>query len=586
MKILTNHLGYETADYKKAVYQGAEGDDAKSFRLIEEDSGEMLFTGNAQYAGAVDRWNTGSYWVMDFSPIEKPGKYVLELETARGKVRSFPFEITVYLHTMRMQNEVNYYFKAQRSTGEWLEEDRCLPFHGPREGVRDVHGGWFDATGDYSMRMSHLSHSTTHNPQQLGWSAYVFFRAADLMMESGNREYSMMERRMLDEGTFGADFIMRMQAPSGSFFTSVLRIHSLNCVHGDRGIGFEYHHSSDQFSEKAETAEEETIGDENYEVSFRSGGGTCIAALAAASRHYYPGTDYSQGEYIAAAKRAWDTLYRNNERYTNDGQWNLIDEYCALFAAVELYKASREYEYLSRAEEMAGRIMNRMTSHGDAMAWFDVLPGEPFFSASDEGMPVLALLTYAEIEPGAQEKARAEAAAEKAMRWCLHLTSQGANPFGYPRYQYRDDNGQLITRFFYCHESSAKPWWQGDNARLASLSSAARAVAERTLDERFQAELLRFAQDQLNWIMGCNPFDACMIEGYGRNNIQYFFEGRYDFINCPGGICNGITGGLHDEEGIAFVDKPTGEVTDNWRWAEQWIPHASWFIMANALKKR
>lgn len=585
MKILTNHLGYESDDYKKAVYQGSEGDRAGSFALLDE-AGTALYTGRAEAAGAVEHWNTGYYWVLDFSPVQTPGKYIIELETEQGAVRSFPFEITEHLHTMRMLNAVNYYFKAQRSSGEWLEEDRRLPFEGEREGVRDVHGGWFDATGDYGIHMSHLSHSTIHNPQQVGFSAYVLFKAADLMTESNNREYSMMQRRMLDEGTFGADFIMRMQAPSGSFFRSIRRGNALDCVHGTRKIAFEYHGSSDQFSEKAATAENEIIRDENYEVSFRSGGGLCIAALASAARHYYPGTDFSQKEYISAAKKAWHHLYKNNKEYTNDGQWNLIDEYCALYAAVELYKTTREYEYLVRAEEMADRIAGRLTPRGDNIAWFDVLPGQPFFSAAEEGMPVLALLAYADIEPGAEASARARACAEQAMRWCLHLTKQGTNPFGYPRYQYRKDDGLLVTRFFFCHDSAAKPWWQGDNARLASLSSAARAVADQTGDLQLREQLLRFSQDQLNWIMGCNPFDACMIEGYGRNNIQYFFNGRYDFMNCPGGICNGITSGLHDEEGIAFIDRPTDEVKDNWRWAEQWIPHASWFILANALKKR
>lgn len=585
MKLLTNHLGYESTDYKKAVYQGLEGDKAEQFSLLDEND-TKIYTGQAQPSGTVEHWNTGSYWVLDFSPVTKPGKYVIELATTHGPVQSFPFEITEHLHSMRMLNAANYYFKAQRSSGEWLAEDRCLPFEGEREGTRDVHGGWYDATGDYGIHMSHLSHSTIHNPQQVGWSAYVFFKAADLMIESKNREYSMMERRMLDEGTYGADFIMRMKLASGTFLRSIQRGFALDCVHGTRNIGFEYHGSSDQFSEKAETADEEIIRDENYEVSFRSGGGMCIAALAAASRHYYPGTDFSQREYISAAEEAWHYLYRNNEKHTNDGQWNLIDEYCALYAAVELYQATREYEYLSRAEEMAGRIFGRMTAHGDDMAWFDVLPGQPFYSAADEGLPILALLAYAEIAPDAADKAKAVQSAEKAIRWCLHLTVQGANPFGYPRYQYREEDGRIVTRFFFRHESTAKPWWQGDNARLASLSAAARAVADITSDEALKEQLLRFAQDQLNWILGCNPFDACMMEGYGRNNIQYFFNGRYDFINCPGGICNGVTSGLHDEEGIAFIDQPTDEVNDNWRWAEQWIPHVSWFILANALKKR
>ncbi len=105
-----------------------------------------------------------------------------------------------------------------------------------------------------------------------------------------------------------------------------------------------------------------------------------------------------------------------------------------------------------------------------------------------------------------------------------------------------------------------------------------------TPDPDFAARCRKLAQDTLDWIMGCNPFDACMIEGYGYHNIQYFYEGRYDFLNCPGGICNGITSGLHDEEGIEFVTRPTEEVSDNWRWAEQWIPHASWYLYAMALK--
>ena len=85
--------------------------------------------------------------------------------------------------------------------------------------------------------------------------------------------------------------------------------------------------------------------------------------------------------------------------------------------------------------------------------------------------------------------------------------------------------------------------------------------------------------------MGLNPFDSCMIEGYGKNNIEYFFQNRYDFLNCPGGIVNGITSNTHDESGIEFVAEPTEEVNDNWRWAEQWIPHASWYLYAMALKK-
>ncbi|WP_431279533.1 hypothetical protein [Leifsonia poae] len=66
-----------------------------------------------------------------------------------------------------------------------------------------------------------------------------------------------------------------------------------------------------------------------------------------------------------------------------------------------------------------------------------------------------------------------------------------------------------------------------------------------------------------------------MVQGRGRNNVEY--SGVYQ--NSPGGIVNGITSGWGDENDIAFLpgDAPDG---NEWRWAEQWIPHSAWFLLA------
>jgi hypothetical protein len=68
-----------------------------------------------------------------------------------------------------------------------------------------------------------------------------------------------------------------------------------------------------------------------------------------------------------------------------------------------------------------------------------------------------------------------------------------------------------------------------------------------------------------------------MLHGRGRNNADY----SSDFPNLPGGILNGVTAGWSDENDIAFLpgDAPEG---DSWRWAEQWIPHTGWFLLAVA----
>ncbi|MDR1971335.1 MAG: glycoside hydrolase family 9 protein [Treponema sp.] len=583
MKVLTNHLGYSTAGPKKAVLQGRPEDRPQGFVLLDAEQGEVL-RGTLREHGTVARWNTGFYWTADFSELRAEGTYVLRADTAGGQVFSGEFEIRDKLITMRMINAVGYYFKAQRSSGEWLLCDRDLPFKGGyREGRVDAHGGWFDASGDYGIHLSHLSHSSFYNPQQASFSAYTFFKACELLEKSGNQEYFLIKRRLLDEGTFGADFLMRLRAPSGNFFRSVNRLDSWGTVFNSRVIGFEYHHSSGQFGQAA-SAGEERVGDAYYETSLRSGGGLAIAALAIAARHFYPGGDYGSSDYIMAAKRAWAHLEVHNEKYTNDGEWNLIDEYCALMALTELYRSADELAYLHKARTMAERIYGRMVYGPQGEARLTMAPGYPFHHASDEGMPVAALLQYAEIESDPALRARAVKTCEDTMRFKLALSDRLSNPFGYPKFEHRGEDGGFQVKFFFPHQTRAAPWWQGENARLASLSAAARFLADFTGDPALKSRLITLAQDCLDWIMGCNPFDSCMIEGYGRNNVQYFCNNRHEFLNCPGGIINGITSGLDDEEGIEYISRPGGKVEDNWRWGEQWIPHASWYLYAMALK--
>ena len=210
----------------------------------------------------------------------------------------------------------------------------------------------------------------------------------------------------------------------------------------------------------------------------------------------------------------------------------------------------------------------------------------PFFHAADAGMPVVNLLNYCAVERQAEDKAAVLAVCEKLMRHELSVTNEVANPFGYARQFVEHGDGTKENQFFYPHDVETAPWWQGENARIASLAAAARSLAYYTKDADLAAALRKYADDQINWVLGLNPFDSCMLEGEGRNNIDYFFEGeRRDFIQCPGGIVNGITSALHDEHGIAFHADATDEVNDNWRWAEQWIPHATWYMYALCMKK-
>lgn len=588
VQILTNHVGYDVNATKTAIFQGVKELKPECFSVIRYKDDEVVYTGTPIEVGEVDNWQTGYYFTMCFDEFKTQGEYYISMIVNEKEYKSFPFKIEHNLLEMRTLSSAAYYFKAQRPTGEFEAADRKLPFRGEREGCQDVRGGWYDATGDIGVHLSHLSHTSYFNPQQAAFSAYAFFKINDLMEESQYPYYTYLKRRMLDEAMYGADFLMRMRAPSGAFFRSKGRMDAflpMGPLATSRFISYEYRQPKSRRGGGVLEGFDE-IKDDNYETSFRSGGGYAIATLAYAARTVFP-SEYSQQEYIEAAVDAYEYLEKNNERYTNDGKWNLVDEYCCLDALVELYKTTRQWDYMRRAKAMSDRIMAKYVAVDEKMGYLSVNGTErPFFHAADAGMPIVNLLNYYNIEIDEEQKAKVLDIATKLMRHEIKVTKEQRNPFGYARQLIQDSKGKIESRFFYPHDVETSPWWQGENARIASLSTAARYMTYHTNDDAFKAELNKYADDQINWILGLNPYDSCMMEGAGRNSNAYFFEVRKDFIQCPGGIVNGITGGLKDEEhGIEFIMEPNDEIKDNWRWAEQWIPHATWYMYALAMKK-
>lgn len=588
ISVYTNHIGYDSDDTKNAVYR-REGDKTPiCFYVIEETTGEAVFEGTPTEVGEVDNWKLGYYYTLRFDEVTKKGKYYIEVLGDDGNIaRSYPFKIDKNLLETDTLSAVGYFFQSMRCTGEFKHADKKLnPLYHLLEGEYDLHGGWHDATGDPGVHLSHLNDTTFFNPQQAAFTAYAFFKMHELIEQSDYPYYTQFKRRLLEEGIYGADFLMRMRAPSGGFFISVANPDALEPVSEKRAVGAFLHRVVKRYGGRA-NLDLEHLRIEDYEVSLRSGGGYAVAALAAAARQSYPG-EYTKEDYLATAKSAMKYLVENNEKYTNDGKWNIVDYYCSLDAYVELYKTTREYGYLVRACKMAEKLMALYVAVDEHMGYMSAdETGRPFFHAADAGMPVVNLINYYEIEPDKNKKAVVLDICEKVMKYQLSITDEVANPFGYARQYIQNVKGERKVRFFYPHDCESAGWWQGESARQGSLAAAARAICWHSEDQELKSKLQKFADDQINWILGLNPYDSCMMQGRGRNNITYFYIGRrYDFFQVPGGIVNGITGGIDDEHGIDFIFEPTEEIHDNWRWAEQWLPHNTWYMYALCYKKR
>ena len=586
IKILVNQVGYDPAGPKRAVVQGRPGDTFESFTVRELGTGETALAGKVRFIGPVRKWKDWVFGTIDFGPVTREGSFVIEVATGRGRVTSHPLTVQKHVLERNTLSDVIYYFKGQRSSGPWDKADRSLPFEG-REGTVDAHGGWFDATGDYGKHLSHLSFATYFNPQQISLTAWSLIESLHELERRADPNFTQYRKRLLDEALYGADYLVRTKSPRGSFYITV------------SGRGPEKKPEDRLIAPKATrhiilTAEtkdavrdygrDESPGGTAYEAGYREGAGLSIAALAMASTFKASG-DFTSAEYLRAAEAAFALLERENARYLNDGQENIIDDYCALLAATELFRATGKPVYRAAADKRARNLATRLTTSGPwAGSWRADDGTRPFFHPVDAGLPAVSLLKYAEIAAG-PERSLALEAARKSLEFELAVTAEVANPFGYARQYVQDKSGARRTSFFFPHDTETAPWWQGENARLGSLAAAARlALRYFKGDDDLGRRLEAYGRDQLNWILGLNPFDSCMLQGKGRNNPAYMFFDSYEYTNAPGGIVNGITAGLRDEQDIDFClhVSETGK-DDDWRWAEQWLPHAAWYLLAVAL---
>ncbi|MFW0984705.1 glycoside hydrolase family 9 protein [Vibrio parahaemolyticus] len=559
MLLLTNHIGYERLGPKKAIIQ-TEQPHLSSYtaQLICATSEQTVATFAVEEQGKVANWHQGYFYLIDFSSFTDSGDYFLQVEDSR----SSSFTVGEHILLNQTLSDVIHYFKSQRCGGVFDQQDRQVPVLNANQTV-DVHGGWYDASGDVSKYLSHLSYANYLNPQQTPMVVWNILKGLSLL--EGSEDIAAFTRtRLIEEALFGADFLVRMQNEKGFFYMTV------------------FDKWSKDTAQREICAYETQLGHkfDDYQAGFRQGGGVAIAALASASRLGVHG-EYDQQKYRNAAENGYWHLKEHNTQYLNDGEENIIDEYCALLASVELFKATKETRYLEESRLWAQRLVARQMSDELIQHFWSANQdgSRPYFHAAEAGLPVIALCEYLAIEDDSVQTESVKRIVNRACEFEIKISNKVTNPFGYPRQYVKGVNESKRDAFFVAHNNESGYWWQGENARLGSLATMAYLAQPHIASQEIQQQLFVFAQDALNWIVGLNPYDMCMLDGHGRNNPDYLPQ--YGFFNAKGGVCNGITGGFEDEEDIAF--NPPAQKDDmlqNWRWGEQWIPHGAWYLLA------
>jgi len=594
--VLVNHLGYDTAGPKAAVIASPHGTSVRSARALRVSNGAPGVSDDAADGDPaelpigepqrVDGWRAATYHRVDLGALSEPGTYrvLAEVHGSAGmstEVLSEPFVVDAHRIPSLVVSDVTAYFRSQRSTGEIDRKDAAAHFYDDDSGrTVDARGGWLDASGDYSKFLSHLTYTRMMSPQQIPLCAWALLTAGGELRRAHPGFETSQYPRLRDEGLFGADFLVRFQDPEGYFYTGIFD--ALTKDLDERVINAPL---------------QDSVRTQRWQAAYRHGGGLAIAALALASTQDASG-EFAADVYLDSAVRGFDHLEQHNREYLFDGEESVIDDYCALLAATELASASVHHgadpaRFLVAASARADALAQRLR-HDESGAAYLIgdIEGRPYFHAAESGLPVIALLRFADVtdalqgldvldrEQGDGECRSAGAASRELgltlIRGTLDRVDAVPNPFGYLRQRVQPTDAAPRDAFFFPHDNETGYWWQGENAGISSVAYAAsRASVARGCDEPTRDRLRRLAADLTAWVGGLNPFDSCMVQGRGRNTVEY--SGVYQ--NSPGGIVNGITSGWDDEFDIAFLPDSAPEGNE-WRWAEQWIPHSAWFLLA------
>ncbi len=593
-KFYYNQVGYDTNQPITVIVRSDNLKDGAEFSLMS--GGSAVQTGKLSAGSNPDNWlNNGKFYVAELKDV-KAGKYTLQVSENGQPQQSGEFTVGENALAKNTLGTVLDYFYNDRANNPTVEGwDKSMGVYKSDKKI-DVHGGWYDASGDVSKYLSHLSYANYLNPQQIPltvWAlAFTSERIPKLLSSTSTKA------KTKDEAAYGADFLVRMLSDDGYFYMTVFD--NWGSPMGKREI--------------CAFSGSDGVKSTDYQTAFREGGGMAIAALASASRLKLKG-DFSSDKYLEAAEKGYEHLSKKQSiggscEYCDDHKENIIDDYTALLAATELFAATQKKDYLTDARKRAEHLIGRLSA--DGFFWSDDEKKRPFWHASDAGLPLIALVRYAEIEGpisvdaknpnfdlidwGCVDRIGATCdnphfsevmkAVEAHLNWLVSITNKVDNPFGYARQTYKTQD-KIKDGFFIPHDNESGYWWQGESARIAGLSAAA-VFAARTLNGSVADSAQKYATDQLDWILGKNPYATCMMHGKGLKNPQkYDGQSNYD-ATLEGGIANGISGKNQDGSGIAWTDDGVAavgfdakkEAWQVWRWDEQWLPHSTWYLMA------
>ncbi len=569
--IHASQLGYLCRARKRIVVPAEAAAGVTEFQV--QDMGRI----DTQRLGAAESWvpvhrgslvphdgPMGRYLVGDFSAVDRPGIYRAVLSPAAW---SFPFAVSDAVFS-RLPPLFLDYVHGQRCGS--FENELRGPCH-LDDGVRsdtgapiDAAGGWHDA-GD-------LRKWTATTPLPI----LGFFELRSRLGFSRNnwRERSH-EDDLLAEAAWGLRWILKMQDPdTGMFYEDV----------GGGGDGrqepgmtwwYENHagccadNADNRFSDNRRGSGDERVVRVHYNPIVQY---VAASILLDAGDHFHAHYPAFSRLCRQAALRGWD--FMKGRRRDEQHGWTSVLAW-RLLTALRLHAIGRVPE--SEVAALVSVLLDLRSA--EAGFWFmDRGRREPYRGIVNSAQPLIALATFVETDYEHSLVGQARIALEECwsrfVRPMLATNPFGIMPYGVfsgPRTQgdvYHPWEGGRVYRFF-MPDHSPERVNHGLAAHWTSWAHGLSLLA-MVLEEPACRDA---AFDQLAWLLGGNPRNACMITGVGARNASPY--SRF-YGSLPGGFSVGPRGTA--EDGIC-VDM---EGRTEWSSGEYWMAPLANTLMALA----
>jgi hypothetical protein len=539
--IVHSQIGFLPRSRKTVIYRISSG-------VTPPENFSIRDTGYLPRPTAVTRplvaspGDLGACLTGDFSDIQREANY----EIAAGAERCAPFFVRPDAWRRTLPKAVSYHHAQRCGVVVPNVHPACHLDDARRRDTGehiDVTGGWHDA-GDLRKWMDATM-----------MAGFGLLRVARHLGENWDPAGSGLPV-LLDEMRWGNRYFLKMQDKDGRCWADT--------AGGVSGDNSDNHWTDNQPG----TADDRYINPAKpamVQAMFVALQGMVAQAFSASD----PG--YAQA-CLAAGVRCWEAT--EHPAQVRDLSWRVL-------AAIELNRATRADKYAAEAaklgQTLAGLQMSAYTGSQKAVRGFWGTGGArpvPYTDPVYSAMPALAMLELISAFPSHGE----------ALRWRDSLrmyideyvvpmsarSAYGIVPLGVylgspTQETYRALEGELTYRYFM--PTRQRSWWLGITSHLEGHAALLNGAARLFGNARYRDLAIR----QLEWVMGANPFGACLMTGEGSRNSYPFSHFVGPLI---GGIVNGIAGNAKDEPILQM------EYGNDWRTGEYWTPHNAFYLWA------